>query len=125
MQCGSAVAGPRSDQRREKSQFPLTRSRNPVASSISQPEDTATSPLSSPRSGQHRLSTSMAYVIDFLDFPAADVLQPKQGLKFKDAFALHVFCVSPKFGGLRRRSRGRRRAGAFEFSDQRLHLDAS
>jgi arginase len=40
-------------------------------------------------------------VIDFVDFPAADVLQPKQGLKFKDAFAaLHVFCVSPKFGGL-------------------------
>jgi arginase len=40
-------------------------------------------------------------VIDFVDFPAADVLQPKQGLKFTDAFAaLHVFCLSPKFGGL-------------------------
>jgi arginase len=40
-------------------------------------------------------------VIDFIDFPAADVLQPKQGLKFTDAFAaLHVFCASPKFGGL-------------------------
>jgi arginase len=40
-------------------------------------------------------------VIDFIDFPAADVLQPKRGLKFTDAFAaLRVFCVSPKFGGL-------------------------
>ncbi len=40
-------------------------------------------------------------VIDFLDFPAADVLQPQPGLRFADAFAaLAVFCASPKFGGL-------------------------
>jgi arginase len=40
-------------------------------------------------------------VIDFVDFPAADVLQPKQGLTFPDAFAaLQIFCASPKFGGL-------------------------
>jgi arginase len=40
-------------------------------------------------------------VIDFSDFPAADVLQPKEGMTFEDAFvALRIFCVSPKFGGL-------------------------
>ena len=40
-------------------------------------------------------------VIDFLDFPAADVLQPKPGLKFAEVFAaLRAFCLSAKFGGL-------------------------
>jgi arginase family enzyme len=40
-------------------------------------------------------------VIDFVDFPAADVLQPNQGLTFPDALAaLQTFCASPKFGGL-------------------------
>ena len=40
-------------------------------------------------------------VIDFVDFPAADVLQPKQGMTFADAFgALRGFRASPKFGGL-------------------------
>ena len=40
-------------------------------------------------------------VIDFVDFPAADVLQPNQGLTFSEAFAaLQIFCASPKFGGL-------------------------
>jgi arginase len=40
-------------------------------------------------------------VIDFVDFPAADVLQAKQGMTFADAFAaLNIFCASPKFAGL-------------------------
>jgi arginase len=40
-------------------------------------------------------------VIDFVEFPAADALQPNQGLTFPDAFAaLQIFCASPKFGGL-------------------------
>jgi arginase len=40
-------------------------------------------------------------VIDFVDFPAADVLQPKQGMTFADAFgALRDFRASPKFAGL-------------------------
>jgi arginase len=40
-------------------------------------------------------------VIDFSQFPAADVLQPKKGMTLEDAFgALRIFCVSPKFGGL-------------------------
>lgn len=40
-------------------------------------------------------------VIDFLDFPAADVLQPQQGLTFDETFtALEIFIASPKFAGL-------------------------
>lgn len=40
-------------------------------------------------------------VIDFVDFPGADVLQPKQGMTFADAFAaLQIFRASPKFAGL-------------------------
>jgi arginase len=40
-------------------------------------------------------------VIDFVDFPAADVLQPKQGMTFADTFgALRIFRASPKFAGL-------------------------
>jgi arginase len=40
-------------------------------------------------------------VIDFVEFPAADVLQPKQGMTFAYAFvALRIFCASPKFAGL-------------------------
>jgi arginase len=40
-------------------------------------------------------------VIDFVEFPAADALQPNQGLTFPDAFAaLQIFCASLKFGGL-------------------------
>jgi arginase len=40
-------------------------------------------------------------VIDFLDFPAADVVQPQQGLTFAETLAaLQVFCASPKFAGL-------------------------
>jgi len=40
-------------------------------------------------------------VIDFVDFPAADVLQPKQGMSFVEAFAaLRIFFASPKFAGL-------------------------
>jgi arginase len=40
-------------------------------------------------------------VIDFVDFPAADVMQPQPGLTFAETFAaLQVFCSSPKFAGL-------------------------
>jgi arginase len=40
-------------------------------------------------------------VIDFADFPAADVMQPQQGLTFAETLAaLQVFCASPKFAGL-------------------------
>jgi arginase len=40
-------------------------------------------------------------VVDFVDFPAADVLQPKQGMTFADTFAaLCAFRASPKFAGL-------------------------
>jgi arginase len=40
-------------------------------------------------------------VIDFVDFPAADVMQPQQGLTFAETFtALQIFCASPKFAGL-------------------------
>jgi arginase len=40
-------------------------------------------------------------VIDFVEFPAADVMQPQQGLTFADTLAaLPVFCASPKFSGL-------------------------
>jgi arginase len=40
-------------------------------------------------------------VIDFLDFPAADVLQPQQGLTFAETFAaLRVLVASAAFGGL-------------------------
>jgi arginase len=40
-------------------------------------------------------------VIDYTDFPVADVLQPKQGMTFADTFvALGTFCASTKFGGL-------------------------
>ena len=40
-------------------------------------------------------------VIDFVEFPAADVMQPAQGLTFAETLAaLRVFCVSPKFSGL-------------------------
>jgi arginase len=40
-------------------------------------------------------------VIDFADFPAADVTQPQQGLTFAETLAsLQVFCTSPKFAGL-------------------------
>jgi arginase len=40
-------------------------------------------------------------VIDFVDFPAADVTQPQQGLTFAETLAaLQVFCASPKFAGL-------------------------
>jgi arginase len=40
-------------------------------------------------------------VIDFVDFPAADVLQPDEGLTFAETFmALQVFVASPKFAGL-------------------------
>ena len=40
-------------------------------------------------------------VIDFVDFPAADVMQPQQGLTFAEALAaLQVFCAGPKFAGL-------------------------
>ena len=47
------------------------------------------------------LQRALFDVIDFVDFPAADVLQPNQGLSFPDAFAaLQIFCASPKFGGL-------------------------
>ena len=40
-------------------------------------------------------------VIDFVDFPVADVPQIKAGLTFRDAVAcLSIFAGSPKFGGL-------------------------
>jgi arginase len=40
-------------------------------------------------------------VIDFVEFPAADVMQPAQGLTFAETLAaLRVFCASPKFSGL-------------------------
>jgi arginase len=40
-------------------------------------------------------------VIDFVDFPVADVPQIKAGLTFRDAMTcLGVFAASPKFGGL-------------------------
>jgi arginase len=40
-------------------------------------------------------------VIDFMDFPVADVPQFNQGLTFREALAcLAVFAVSPAFGGL-------------------------
>jgi hypothetical protein len=40
-------------------------------------------------------------VIDFVDFPAADVMQPHQGLTFAETrMALQIFCASPKFAGL-------------------------
>ena len=40
-------------------------------------------------------------VIDFLDFPIADVPQINAGLTFQEAIAcLRVFVVSPKFAGL-------------------------
>ncbi len=40
-------------------------------------------------------------VIDFVDFPVADVPQIKAGLTFRDVMAyLGVFAASPSFGGL-------------------------
>jgi arginase len=40
-------------------------------------------------------------VIDFVDFPVADVPQHNAGLKFDEAIAsLGVFAASPAFGGL-------------------------
>jgi arginase len=40
-------------------------------------------------------------VIDFVDFPVADVPQIKAGLTFRDAMiCLGVFAASPKFGGM-------------------------
>jgi arginase family enzyme len=40
-------------------------------------------------------------VIDFVDFPVADVPQHNAGLKFEEAIAcLDVFATSPAFGGL-------------------------
>jgi arginase len=40
-------------------------------------------------------------VIDFVDFPAADVMQPQQGLTFAETLtALQIFSASPKFAGL-------------------------
>lgn len=40
-------------------------------------------------------------MIDFVDFPAADVTQPQQGLTLAETLAaLQVFCASPKFAGL-------------------------
>jgi arginase len=40
-------------------------------------------------------------VIDFVEFPAADVMQPVQGLTVAETLAaLRVFCASPKFSGL-------------------------
>ena len=40
-------------------------------------------------------------VIDFVDFPIADVPQHNAGLKFKQAIAcLEVFASSPHFAGL-------------------------
>jgi len=39
-------------------------------------------------------------VIDFVDFPAADVTQPQQGLTFAETLAsLQVFCASPSLRG--------------------------
>jgi len=40
-------------------------------------------------------------MIDFVDFPVADVPQHNAGLAFRDAMAsLGVFAASPSFGGL-------------------------
>ncbi|HEY0736466.1 MAG TPA: arginase family protein [Herpetosiphonaceae bacterium] len=40
-------------------------------------------------------------VIDFVDFPIADVLQPQQGLTLAEAIeALQIFVASPRFAGL-------------------------